>query len=450
MISILCPTRKRPAQLARMVQSVRATAKTAVEIVAYVDDDDQSYPADCASKVVRGPRIILTDCWNRCADVAQSDIFLQGNDDIIFRTPGWDVIVEKAFAEYPDKIVLVFGDDGTHKMGNCSPHPFLHRRWMETLGYFVPPYFSSDFGDLWNCQLACAIGRSKRLDFTIEHMHFMWGKADIDETTAERIKRHNAENPGAMYDALAAIRELGTERLQAAMRGVRAMDPKLTIMILTQPSRAGFLQRLLKCLKPQVANYPDVAIDIRIFDQNLSLGQNREAMRRAARGTYIVFIDDDDLVADDYVAKLYPLLDGVDQIGYQVQCYIDGVPLVPTYHSLRYGCWNSDKDGHYRDISHINPMRRELALRVAMEGGASEDSRWSDRMRALGVVKTEHYVDQVMYLYYFRSQKTDSLPVRQETRVEPVIQRAPCPSCGSNAVGMAGGMKNCNQCGYRW
>lgn len=130
-----------------------------------------------------------------------------------------------------------------------------------------------------------------------------------------------------------------------------------------------------------------------------------------ATADYINFVDDDDLVAPDYVSSIYPLLGEVDYVGFQLQLYNGGpeqnLKQKPTYHSLRYKLWHDDDNGYYRDISHLNPIKRELAVQAVMEGGGGEDARWADSMRTLGIVKTEHYVDRVMYHYYWRAEKND-------------------------------------------
>jgi glycosyltransferase involved in cell wall biosynthesis len=154
-------------------------------------------------------------------------------------------------------------------------------------------------------------------------------------------------------------------------------------------------------------------------------------MRQLSVGDYIVFIDDDDLVADDYISSILPLLDGVDQVGFQVQCYIDGKPLPQkTYHSLQYKEWSEDGNGYYRDISHINPMRWQIATIERIEGGHGEDKRWADRMR--GKVKTEHYIDRVMYHYYFRTRKN---------------MAGACINCQSTSTVIVEDGSFCNACG---
>ncbi len=231
---------------------------------------------------------------------------------------------------------------------------------------------------------------------------------------------------------------------------------KLEILILTQPSREQFLARLLAVLRPQLEDHPDVKATVRMFNRSMDLGTNRQAMIEAATGEYVCQIDDDDLVPASYVSTIYPLLDGVDYIGFRLQLFVDGEKQKPTYHSLQYKEWNADQDGFYRDISHLNPIRRELALRVPMSGGFGEDERWATQLRALNIVKTEHYIPEVMYFYFYRGSKTDHVqPVDQIRRTNLpdllVGQRLPvCPKCGSTATGLAGGMRRCNQCGESW
>jgi hypothetical protein len=191
---------------------------------------------------------------------------------------------------------------------------------------------------------------------------------------------------------------------------------KFSVMVLTQPSRAKFLRRLLDVLDPQVEEFKnDVHVDVRMFDRNLSLGENREIMRQDSMSEYCAFCDDDDILVEDYFSTILPLLDGVDYIGHRINLYRDGVLERPVIHSLRYKGWTSDLNGHYRDIGHVNPMRRELALACPMEGGVSEDFRWAAAMRATGFVKTEHFIDRVLYHYYFRTHKDEAPPAPRET-----------------------------------
>ena len=60
-------------------------------------------------------------------------------DDLTFDTPGWDGVVREAFEQTPDKILFAYGNDLGPHGETFGTHGFVHRRWVETLGYFVPP-----------------------------------------------------------------------------------------------------------------------------------------------------------------------------------------------------------------------------------------------------------------------------------------------------------------------
>lgn len=233
MISILCPTRRRPAFLTRMAESVRdTTLPGAVEIVLYIDEDDPtrdqyivaSTTSEVTIKFVFGPRIMLTRCWNECLSSASGDLLMQGNDDIIFRTNGWDVLVEQAFESCKDKILLVHGSDEGQHFTKFGAHGIVHRRWIDTVGYFIPPYFSSDYGDAWINELANGIQRRKFVPFIAEHMHFMFGKAPMDQTTRERLVRHKRDNVDDIWRRTSSERNAATKKL-AALIGVQYIPP---------------------------------------------------------------------------------------------------------------------------------------------------------------------------------------------------------------------------------
>lgn len=180
-----------------------------------------------------------------------------------------------------------------------------------------------------------------------------------------------------------------------------------TILVATLGQRADRLQRLLDGLLPQVdAAGGQVTVTALVNHGERPLGEVRHALLRDATSTYVSFVDDDDEVPDYFVAEVLARLDGqVDYVGWQLQCYVDGTALKPTYHSLRYDHWWDDAVGYYRDVSHLNPIRTELA-RVGdfRRGDPPEDVAWVDQLR--GHVRTEHYIDRIMY--HYRSSSGDS------------------------------------------
>jgi hypothetical protein len=183
-------------------------------------------------------------------------------------------------------------------------------------------------------------------------------------------------------------------------------SPRWTILVATLAQRRDRFVRLLGQLTPQL-DAVDGAVTLCAFYNHgqHGLGAVRQQLVEHATSTYVSFVDDDDEVPDYHVAEVLTQLDGVvDYVGWQMQTYVDGHALKPTFHSLRYDRWWDDARGYYRDVSHLNPIKRELALRGDFRGSPPEDVHWVDQVRPY--VRTEAYVDKVMY--HYRSSPGDS------------------------------------------
>lgn len=220
MISLLLPTRGRPDNLRRMYQSALDLADGEIECVVAVDDDDDSYQEffDTPMKnmtIFKVPRQTLSKYWNDCYEKSNGDILMHCGDDIIFRTQSWDTKVKEAFDYVADNILFVFGNDGSgvHD-GKFGTHGFIHRRWAEIVGYFVPPYFSSDYNDTWLNDVARSIGRHQHINILTEHMHPELGKGPLDQTHKDRYERHKRDNVGQLYDSLLAERKNDADKLR--------------------------------------------------------------------------------------------------------------------------------------------------------------------------------------------------------------------------------------------
>ena len=227
MISLLAPSRGRPEQLEEMWASARATSVGEVELCLYLDDDqaDAYQPGlerMAAPYHVRygdeNQRLVLSECWNAAYEDACGDILMHAADDIRFRSQGWDAAVAAEFERFPDEIAFVYGRDG-YQDENLGTHGFLSRRWVESVGYFVPPYFSSDYNDLWLHDVAGRIGRRVYVpEVFIEHLHPDAGKGEWDRTHLERLERHKRDNPGSLYRDLEGHRAADAEKLLAVMK----------------------------------------------------------------------------------------------------------------------------------------------------------------------------------------------------------------------------------------
>lgn len=174
-----------------------------IELVLYVDEDDPEtrkvyYDSIIAYNTVMilGPRPeILGQTTNRCFQESTGEICMLCTDDVIFHTPGWDELVIQEFLKYPDRIVLVYGEDGIQH-GRTATLPFLHRNWVKTIGRYLPTYFIGESGDRWLTDVANRIGRKVYLpNLYVQHLHPAHGTMPCDATYTERLNmRRNKGN----------------------------------------------------------------------------------------------------------------------------------------------------------------------------------------------------------------------------------------------------------------
>lgn len=188
-------------------------------MVVRLDDDDPTagdYPDLVGVRYLCGPRVVLSEMWNECWRQAQGPIFWHGGDDVVFKTAGWNRIVTDAFP--PDGIAFVHGDDLGGKGDKLGTHGFLRREWTDVVGTFTPPYFSSDYNDLWLNEVADAIGRRIfEYHLITEHLHPGFGKAEWDQTHNERVARHWADDVDGIWRDTAGERTVWAEKLRGAI-----------------------------------------------------------------------------------------------------------------------------------------------------------------------------------------------------------------------------------------
>lgn len=185
-----------------------------------------------------------------------------------------------------------------------------------------------------------------------------------------------------------------------------AAPPTWDILVPTLGERRELFERLMAGLLPQTGPH---AGRVRVVgwhnDGSPALPKIRQEMIRTSPAEYVSFVDDDDLVSPGYVAEIVTALDQrPDYVGFQVQCYSDGRPTAVAYHSLEYRRWRNLPGRYERDISHINPIRRDLALRADFSltrAGRAEDRAWADQLRRGRVLRTEVVIPRVLYHYLY-------------------------------------------------
>jgi glycosyltransferase involved in cell wall biosynthesis len=185
---------------------------------------------------------------------------------------------------------------------------------------------------------------------------------------------------------------------------------KLSILIPTIYGREPFFGKLTDKLTRQLEN-AGITHDVEILterdDRTMSIGTKRQILLERAQGDFVVYIDDDDDISDDYCAAIYGTIatyPAVDCIGFVQSCTFDG--NTPVYASLsnRWDDWAEDK-GEFKYVRtpfFPTPIKRVHALAIGYKDlRYAEDYDFSKRLKESGLIKTEHFIDKTMYYYQY-------------------------------------------------
>lgn len=182
--------------------------------------------------------------------------------------------------------------------------------------------------------------------------------------------------------------------------------------------RANLFHRLQNVLAPQLSDRVELIVES--DDGRISVGEKRNRCLARANGQYACFVDDDDLVSEDYVARILKALesgpDCASLAGRMIAMDAPGHPSRPFFHSLKYRAWFEQNEVYYRPPNHLNAVRREIALKVPfLPLNFGEDRDYS--LRLLQLLEQMHPGDDLtkfegstgndspIYIYEYRRKK---------------------------------------------
>jgi hypothetical protein len=209
------------------------------------------------------------------------------------------------------------------------------------------------------------------------------------------------------------------------------------ILIISMVHRDATFHELLVALRDQMTN-PNVRVLVYRHNLQRPSGEGRQMLLEASDADYVSWVDDDDMVPNDYVAKIYSALSLLpDQVGFRGRFTYDGESRPEFDLSLRYkghsapASWFDGSDprwfdrpgkllpvGSTYDLMTWACIKREHALAAGFEGDAyrlpdlntADDVRYCNRLRALDIVKREVYIPEQMYGLRQRSLDTGYTP----------------------------------------
>jgi glycosyltransferase involved in cell wall biosynthesis len=186
---------------------------------------------------------------------------------------------------------------------------------------------------------------------------------------------------------------------------------KLSICVCSVLSRATtFLPKILGQLQNQIKGYEDkVEILCLLDNKTIMLGDKRNMLVKIAEGDYIIHLDDDDVISDDYISTLVETVEknqGISQISFIVDVSLNGNTYKPCYYSFKYGHDYNESHCYRRIPNHICAVRKDLAKNTPFKSIIKgEDSAYAKDL--LPKLKDEVMIDKVLYFYNYSDLTTE-------------------------------------------
>lgn len=186
-----------------------------------------------------------------------------------------------------------------------------------------------------------------------------------------------------------------------------------SILITTITKRSTMFRQLFKELMRQIVSCGlGKKIETIFYCDNCtkSVGYKRNQLLKNARGKYVCFVDDDDFVHPKYIKMIYGKLqtnpDCVKLVG--IMTY-NKKKTFKRIHSIENKEYKNTKDILYRPPTHINPIRRSIAIQFKFpEYDFSEDKWWTMEICKSGLLKTEAKIETPYYFYNFDEEKSET------------------------------------------
>jgi len=189
---VICPTRRRPARCAEMLESFHKTKSKGTEIVVVTAYDDNY--VDEYKRVLKGVNhfvtqqpLHLTEVLNIFSYQLNKDVpyFGEVNDDHFYITKHWDKILIDEIEKKGHGWGVACGTDTVDKNWYTHRHPsaaVISGNIVRALGYFVYPKIQHVGTDMYLRDIGDGISRLFHVpEVVIEHRHYLNNKAEKDE-----------------------------------------------------------------------------------------------------------------------------------------------------------------------------------------------------------------------------------------------------------------------------
>ena len=403
-ILLKCPTRSRPGQFIRVLNQyvTLANRPDLLGICISCDQDDTSmkdtsvqYNIKNITHQVAWSEIYYGNSTNKIeavnADIADVqwpwDIVVIVSDDMVPQVKGYDdVLRNHMISNFADTDGILWVNDGTQG-SNLNTISIMGRKMYDSFGYLYHPAYKSLFCDTEFTDLCKGSLASKCI-----YIPYM-------------LIRH--EHPGTGFpqrnDAL-YIRN-NSYWYQDFMTYISRKNYEYdwSILIPTITGRESRLYVLLQTIKERQERIcPSLKIEIRLsFDnREKKIGSKRQELLMGAKGKYMSFVDDDDLLTDAYFEDALATIEGnfhVCRLRGQMNQYTFTHGLENTLNRPMF-----EDNVFLRPPNHLNVMLTDIGKLFSFKDAIrGEDLDWTIQLAKSSLLKTQYTSDpsRIHYIY---------------------------------------------------
>jgi len=320
----LCHATARPAQWRACYDDWWASCDNpdAVEYIMTVDErwgfDPKAPPAvNDRTKVLwwAGKRGSTT-AWNAAAAEARGQVLIMVADDL--RPPEhWDTELLKVIPDPAAEFVVEVSSAKLPDAAGLMVAYLLSRARYEALGYAINPeyiglYADNEFGD--HARMDEVVIDARHLHFRHHHPYYGDGLFPQDAVYASGNTSEAVVQGLALYARRKAAGFPSYQTAAACASVTSKVIPMVSVITPTIPERSALLEEAKASVSRQT--YPAVEHLIQVDKDRIGQGFVRNELVLKARGEWLVFLDDDDLL-DAQFAELhmeYAIATGVDVV----------------------------------------------------------------------------------------------------------------------------------------
>lgn len=200
---------------------------------------------------------------------------------------------------------------------------------------------------------------------------------------------------------------------------IRNDDVLFSVLILSIPSRLEKLTKLYSFLQNQIKDAP-VEVLCLVDNKAMTIGEKRNRLLTCARGKYLAFLDDDDMVSDDYIDSIVDAIRNnheADVIAFNQHCTVNGKEFLVDFNlNHQNEPARLDANGNYADIKrkpyHMCVWKSVIAKNTPFpDVSYGEDLAWimSLSMRC----RKQYKINKILHYYQYSDSTSESIQYRE-------------------------------------